>query len=127
MTFQYDRIIMETSNTKKQILIDLDGVLNNYDGNFDPDFIPSLRKGALEFLKTLNSYYSLKLFTARPKKIVAKWLIKNKIFTLFSGITNKKEPAYLYIDDRAVRFNGNYNETLKQVENFLVWYKSQIS
>jgi len=31
---------------KKVILIDLDGVLNNYDGNFDKDKIPSVKDGA---------------------------------------------------------------------------------
>ena len=30
----------------KTILIDLDGVLNNYDGNFDKDKIPSVKDGA---------------------------------------------------------------------------------
>lgn len=35
---------------KKTILIDLDGVLNTYTGNFDENVIPPIKKGALEFI-----------------------------------------------------------------------------
>ena len=36
---------------KKTILIDLDGVLNDYVGNYDKDFIPPIKFGAKEFLR----------------------------------------------------------------------------
>ena len=36
--------------SKKTILIDLDGVLNEYVGNFDKEFIPTIKQGAKEFL-----------------------------------------------------------------------------
>ncbi len=36
--------------SKKTILIDLDGVLNEYVGNFDKEFIPPIKQGAKEFL-----------------------------------------------------------------------------
>ena len=39
---------------KKTILIDLDGVLNTYTGNFDKDFIPPIKEGAFDFLKNLS-------------------------------------------------------------------------
>ena len=32
-------------NKKRTILIDLDGVLNEYKGNFDKDFIPNMKVG----------------------------------------------------------------------------------
>ena len=35
---------------KKTILIDLDGVLNDYVGNYDKDFIPQIKAVAKEFL-----------------------------------------------------------------------------
>ena len=38
---------------KKTILIDLDGVLNEYEGKFDKDFIPPIKLGAKEFLEKL--------------------------------------------------------------------------
>ena len=38
---------------KKTILIDLDGVLNEYMGNFDEDFIPPIKQRAKKFLSAL--------------------------------------------------------------------------
>ncbi len=47
---------------KKTILIDLDGVLNNYIGKFDKDFIPSIKEGAKEFLENLSKNFIIKIF-----------------------------------------------------------------
>ena len=51
---------------KKKILIDLDGVLNNYT-KFDENIIPEIKKGAEEFLNKLFNLgeYDLVLFTTR--------------------------------------------------------------
>ena len=38
---------------KRTILIDLDGVLNEYKGNFNKDFIPEMKVGVNEFLEKL--------------------------------------------------------------------------
>ena len=38
---------------KKTILIDLDGVLNTYTGDFDENIIPPIKEGAYEFIKKL--------------------------------------------------------------------------
>ncbi len=39
---------------KKTILIDLDGVLNEYIGKFDINLIPPIKNGAKEFLQDLS-------------------------------------------------------------------------
>ena len=46
---------------KKTILIDLDGVLNTYTGNFDKDFIPPIKEGAKEFLENLSKKFVIKI------------------------------------------------------------------
>lgn len=38
---------------KNKILIDLDGVLNQYKGNYDENYIPKIKEGAEEFKKKL--------------------------------------------------------------------------
>ena len=43
---------------KKTILIDLDGVLNDYVGNYDKDFIPPIKFGAKEFLSNLSKNFA---------------------------------------------------------------------
>ena len=109
---------------KKTILIDLDGVLNTYTGNFDPNFIPPIKDGAVEFLENLSKNYEIKLFTTRNKLLATKWLIENKIDSYFQDITNTKEVCYLYVDDRCVTFDGDYNSLNDKIENFKVWHKS---
>ena len=108
---------------KKTILIDLDGVLNNYTGNFDKDFIPPIKDGAVEFLKELSKNFELKLFTTRNKILATKWLIDNNIDFYFTDITNTKDLAWLYIDDRCINFDGNFKNLANSVNLFKPWYK----
>lgn len=111
------------NNTKsKTILIDLDGVLNEYNGKFCENKIPAIRTGAKEFLTQLSKKYLIKVFTTRNKIQTVKWLIDNKIDNIISDVTDIKEPAWLYIDDRCIKFDGNYEEMTEQIENFKTWY-----
>ena len=109
---------------KKRILIDLDGVLNEYGKEkFDENYIPEIKKGAKEFLENLSKEAELYLFTTRNLKLAAKWLFDNKIDMFFKDVTNIKIPAFLHIDDRVVCFDGNYKNTLEKVKNFNVYWK----
>ena len=108
---------------KKTILIDLDGVLNEYKGNYDENYIPPIRNGAKEFIKKLSDNFKTKIFTTRPIEQASEWIEFNKLNPYISGITDKKEPAYLLIDDRCINFDGDYKKTLEQIENFKVWYR----
>ena len=108
---------------KKTILIDLDGVLNNYTGNFDKDFIPPIKDGAIEFLKELSKDFEIKLFTTRNKILTTKWLIDNNIDKYFEDITNTKDLALLYIDDRCINFDGSFENLSNSVNLFKPWYK----
>ena len=108
---------------KRTILIDLDGVLNQYTGNFEKDYIPPIKEGAKEFLKNLSNNFELKLFTTRNKILASKWLIENDIDNLFIDITNTKDLAWLYIDDRCLKFDGEYSFLEEQINNFKPWYK----
>lgn len=109
---------------KKKLLIDLDGVLNEYTGNYDENFIPPLKNGAKEFLENFpKENYEIKIFTTRNRLLTSKWLIDNDLDKIVSDVTNIKEPAYLYIDDRCILFNGDFKETLKQIDNFKVHWK----
>ncbi len=114
----------EGNVSKKTILIDLDGVLNTYTGNFDPNFIPPIKDGAKAFLKNLSENYEIKLFTTRNKLLASKWLIENGIDIYFQDITNTKDVCYLYVDDRCITFDGNFTSLKNKIENFKVWHKS---
>lgn len=108
---------------KRTILIDLDGVLNAYTGDFDKNFIPPIKSGAKEFLKELSKDFEIKLFTTRNKIQATKWLIENEVDDYFTDITNTKDLAWLYIDDRCINFDGNYEKLFDSINAFKPWYK----
>ena len=114
---------LERKVLKKTILIDLDGVLNTYSGKFDEKVIPKPKTGVDDFLQELNKTFKIKIFTTRNKILVAKWLIENKLDCFIDDITNVKELCWLYIDDRCISFDGNYEILSKEIKNFQPWYK----
>ena len=112
--------------SRKIILIDLDGVLNQYDGEYNENEIPSIKNGADEFLDKLSKNFDLKIFTTRNLLLVSKWLIENNIDGYIKDVTNIKTPAYLYIDDRCLCFRGNYTQMLKQIYKFDVYWRKSL-
>ena len=108
---------------KKTILIDLDGVLNTYTGNYDEKFIPPIREGAYEFIKDLSENYKIVLFTSRNLLLASQWLIDNNLDGFIANVTNVKGPSFLIIDDRGLNFCGDYEKTKEQIYNFKPWYK----
>ena len=108
---------------KKTILVDLDGVLNQYNGRFDELQIPDIKEGAREFIENLSQNFIVKIFTTRNKILATKWLIKNNLDKYITDITDIKEPSHLHIDDRCICFDGNFSNTINQIKNFKPWYK----
>ena len=103
---------------KKTIFIDLDGVLNEYSGNYQEDFIPAPAQGVENFLGTLSQKFNLVVFTTRNIDITAKWLRENSLDKYISEITNTKKPCFLYVDDRAICHKGNFDLTIDEINNF---------
>ncbi len=112
--------------TKKTLLIDLDGVLNCYNGNFDKDFIPPVLNGSKEFLQNISTDYEIKIFTTRNKLLTAKWLIQNGLDDFVTDITDKKELSWLYIDDRCLQFKGDFEKLTNEINHFEPWYKTSV-
>ena len=108
---------------KKTILIDLDGVLNDYVGNYDKDFIPQIKARAKEFLRDLSKNYDIKIFTTRNIELASKWIEENGLNEFVVGITNVKEPCWVYIDDRCITFDGKFEGLIDKINNFKPYYK----
>lgn len=108
----------------KTIMIDLDGVLNDYDGNYNENEIAPLREGAREFLEELAKDYEIEIFTVRNKKLTIEWLRNNNLLDLIKDVTNVKNPyASIFIDDRGINFSGNYKKTLSLIKEFKPHWK----
>ncbi|MDD3150471.1 MAG: hypothetical protein PHV68_06520, partial [Candidatus Gastranaerophilales bacterium] len=77
----------------------------------------------IEFIQKLSLSYEIRIFTTRNSQDVQKWLVKHHFDRYIEDVTNKKEPAFAYIDDRGIRFNGNYDKLMSDVKNFKPYWK----
>ena len=112
------------TKNKLNICVDFDGVLNNYTGWQGEEELFTPRENSKEFLRRLKQEYNIIIFTTRDTDNVKEWMDLYKM--PYNSITNKKEGAYAYIDDRALKFNGNYNDCLKELEDFKTYWEMNI-
>jgi hydroxymethylpyrimidine pyrophosphatase-like HAD family hydrolase len=116
-------------DASKTICIDYDGCLNEYDGapdrgnnNRETPYPP--RPGAREFLRDLhNAGYIIVIFTAADVEDVKKFLIENEMWEFVYKITNEKIPAIIYVDDRGLRFEGNFAKTYHEILSFVPYWE----
>jgi hypothetical protein len=108
----------------KRVCVDFDGVLAQYTGWKGPGIMGEVRPGAFEFLTGLDVLgYVVIVFTTRDPERVNRWLIDNGLIDLVDQITNQKLPAVAYIDDRALRFNGDFQATLVELQRFKPFWR----
>lgn len=101
---------------KRLVLVDLDGVINTYTGNYQKDYIPQMKDGADLFLQNIIDTLDcdIKIFTTRPYDLAKKWIKENNLEKYVKDVTNIKEPAYLIIDDRCIRYI-NFEQTMRDI------------
>lgn len=105
------------------IAVDFDGVLNKYKGWEGENKLSVPQSGVKYFLEELNKDYSVIIFTVRDTDKVKEWLIKYELDKYVLHVTDMKPKAVAYIDDRAIKYNGNYGEVLKELEQFKTWWE----
>ncbi len=101
------------------VCVDLDGVLNLFDGWKGAGYFHPPRPGAEEFLRALvEQGYRVVVFTVRWKEHVEQWLVEHGLRGLVSEVTDRKPPAHVYLDDRAICFRGDFDAALSQIRSF---------
>lgn len=112
-----------------QIGIDFDGVIHAnskgfYDGTVYDDPIP----GAREALEKLSKDYVIIIYSAKARKdrmliggktgvqLIWEWLKKNDMDSFVKDVTAEKPRAVFYIDDKAVRFGGRWDNTFQELK-----------
>jgi hypothetical protein len=110
----------------KIVLVDFDATLFPFGFLFDyPEPLP----GAIEALKILqNAGYKIWIFTSRlsPKWLesVGQTALAHEVYILdilskygisVEGVTAEKFPAEAYVDDKAYRFENNWDEVVKKI------------
>jgi len=89
------------------ICLDFDGVMNTYDGWKGVNELFQPREGLKAFLVKLQekNYRVVIHSTRNPTKIIS-WLMKYDLGNLVQEVTDKKPSALVYLDDRALKFEG---------------------
>lgn len=115
----------------KTICIDFDGVISNYKGYKGWGIFEEPVSGASEKINQLKEDgWKIIIFTTRSEtKLIADYCKAHNI--LFDEInrnsdnhpyTNMGKPhADVYLDDRAINFSGNWEESYNNIRNFKPW------
>lgn len=115
----------------KTVCIDVDGTLCEYVDWNGPDHFGKLLPGAKEALQDLKAkgWFIIIYTTRRDSDKISSFLKSNDI--CFDAINmNPFQPdnakggkpiADVYIDDRAITFRGNWDDTLREVYSFKPW------
>jgi len=101
---------------KKRVCVDWNGVIDTYDGGNYLDTEP--RKGAKEFLKKLKDKYEVVICTAADIEDAKAWFKENKLEDYIDEITNTKLPAHVYVDDRAIVFDGSFEGLINKIMKY---------
>ena len=114
-------------NSKKTIAIDFDGVVHIHsdNANYEAGVISEGPVKDVGFaIRQLRKFYKVVIYSARAadpagESAIRIWLKKFDITV--DDVTAKKQPALIYVDDRAIQFKGSWEQTLKDIENFEHW------
>lgn len=115
---------------KYTIAVDFDGVIHSYSTPWkDHHIIPDQPVvGAIEWLNEIGKDFTVVIHTTRAKtelgmNAVSQYLTRHGC-KIFCKITSDKPPALIYLDDRAVRFEGPGTfPTKDQIHKFRPWNK----
>lgn len=117
--------------SNKTICIDIDGTLVHYEEWKGEEHFGGIIEGAASATHKLheNGWYIIIFSTRANKELISRFLEDNKIeFDTINENPNQPENAKdgkpyadIYIDDRAICFNGDWEQTLKEVEKFKPW------
>lgn len=109
------------------VCVDLDGVLNLFDGWKGPEHFHPPRPGAHSFLRSLRELnFEVVIFTVRWAPHVELWLAAHGLAELVDRVTDRKPPAKVFIDDRAICFEGDFTATLERLASFRPHWEEHI-
>jgi hydroxymethylpyrimidine pyrophosphatase-like HAD family hydrolase len=118
----------------KIIAIDFDGTIAEYDTFKGKGIFGKPIKGAREAIFEIKKLgYEIMIYTTRKEiDLIGKYLIKYGIPVDYINenpqnterdLSPAKMIAEMYIDDRGIKFNGDWEKTLRDVKEFKRWYR----
>lgn len=117
--------------SNKTICIDIDGTLVHYEEWKGEEYFGGIIEGAAFATHKLheNGWYIIIYSTRANKELISRFLDDSKIeFDSINENPNQPENAKdgkpyadIYVDDRAICFNGDWEQTLMEIEKFKPW------
>lgn len=113
------------------IAVDFDGVIHRYDSPWvDAVTIPDPPvPGAIEWLNRIADDFDIVIFTTRGKTQEGRNAVGAYLRThgceLSYPITAEKPPALVYLDDRAMRFDGTHFPSADEIHAAHPWNKQR--
>jgi hypothetical protein len=107
------------------VCVDFNGVLDAYAGWKGDRHFDEPRDGAREFLEELvRREFAVVVFTTRYAPDVWQWLRMHGLADLVVEVTDRKLPAHVFVDDRAVCFKGDFAAALDAIDQFAAHWES---
>jgi hypothetical protein len=111
----------------KTICLDFDGVMNLYTGWEGETELFQPRPGLKEFLEALKARgYEVVVHSTRAPNLIIRWLKEHGFYDLIKSVGSSKPPAIVYVDDRGLRFDGDFNVVLDAIENFKAFWEPKL-
>lgn len=110
---------------KKTIVFDFDGVIHRYSKGWQDGSIYDIPvEGIKETIEELKKDYKVVVVSTRSatkdgRIAILTWLDNYNIKV--DDVMAEKPPAVMYIDDRAVNFNGNCKTLMRDIKKFKSW------
>lgn len=114
---------------KQTVVFDFDGVIHSYSSGWcgtgcipDPP-VPGIKEAIFEIRSAGYECVVVSTRCATPEGAAAikQWLHTHDI--MVDGVMKEKPPAIVYIDDRAICFDGRCDSLLEKIKNFKPWNK----
>jgi phosphoglycolate phosphatase-like HAD superfamily hydrolase len=114
--------------TKQTVVFDFDGVIHSYTSRWrGAAFIPDPPvEGIREAIQEIRRHYRVVVVSSRCSQeggVEAIQAYLNKHNIEFDDIAVEKPPAVVYIDDRALTFDGHPELLLEKIKAFKPWNK----
>ncbi|MDU2064738.1 MAG: hypothetical protein E6713_07820 [Sporomusaceae bacterium] len=111
----------------KTVVLDFDGVIHSYTSGFQGvEVIPDPPvTGIKEAIEEIRKHYRVVIVSTRchqagGKEAINIWLKQYGI--VVDDVAVHKPPAIVYVDDRAICFDGNSRGLLDKIRRFKTWY-----
>jgi hypothetical protein len=108
---------------RQTICLDFDGVIHSYRSGWQGSTVipdPPIHR-TKEAVERLRRNFRVVVFSARcntqeGKQAIENWLLQHEIEV--DEVCMHKPPAIVYVDDRAVSFTGDWDETIANIHDF---------